>query len=136
MLLFGPLETICGIWLATSAMAFLLEASGFLIVATFCMISLVVILPRPAIGADFGDCCADLEERVAELEATTARKGNKKVSVQLYGKVNRAVLFWDDGAETNTYVVDNHYESSRFGLIGSARSAVTGRRATGWRSKT
>ena len=27
-----------------------------------------------------GDCCADLEERVAELEATTARKGNRKVS--------------------------------------------------------
>ena len=24
-----------------------------------------------------GDCCADLEERVAELEATTARKGNR-----------------------------------------------------------
>jgi hypothetical protein len=79
-------------------------------------------LPRPAKAADLGgDCCADLEERVAELEATTARKGNKKVSVQLYGKVNRAVLFWDDGAEQNTYVVDNHYESSRFGLIGSAK---------------
>jgi hypothetical protein len=30
----------------------------------------------PAIAADLGgDCCADLEERVAELEATTARKG-------------------------------------------------------------
>ncbi|HET6925922.1 MAG TPA: hypothetical protein VFI48_03545, partial [Hyphomicrobiaceae bacterium] len=26
-----------------------------------------------------GDCCADLEERVAELEATTARKGNRKM---------------------------------------------------------
>ena len=25
-----------------------------------------------------GDCCADLEERVAELEATTARKGNRR----------------------------------------------------------
>ncbi len=28
-----------------------------------------------------GDCCADLEERIAELEATTARKGNRKVSL-------------------------------------------------------
>ena len=28
-----------------------------------------------------GDCCADLEERVAELEATTARKGNRKMSL-------------------------------------------------------
>ena len=57
-----------------------------------------------------GDCCADLEERVAELEATTVRKGNKKVSVTLYGKVNKAVLFWDDGAEKNIYAVDNNYE--------------------------
>lgn len=29
-------------------------------------------------AADFGgDCCADLEERIAELEATAARKGNR-----------------------------------------------------------
>ena len=68
-----------------------------------------------------GDCCADLEERVAELEATTVRKGNKKVSVTLYGKVNKAVLFWDDGAEKNIYAVDNNYESSRFGLKGSVK---------------
>ena len=38
----------------------------------------------PAKAADLGgDCCADLEERVAELEATTVRKGNKKVKVEL-----------------------------------------------------
>jgi hypothetical protein len=44
-----------------------------------------------------GDCCADLEERVAELEATTVRKGNKKVSVTLSGWVIKAVNWWDDG---------------------------------------
>jgi len=76
----------------------------------------------PAKAADLGgDCCSDLEERVAELEATTVRKGNKKVSVTLYGQVNKAVLWWDDGAEKNTYVVDNNYESSRFGFKGSAK---------------
>src|SRR4026208_1491283 len=76
----------------------------------------------PAKAADLGgDCCSDLEERVAELEATTVRKGNKKVSVTLYGQVNRAVLWWDDHVESNTYSVDNNYESSRFGLKGSAR---------------
>ena len=122
MLLLGSLETVAGIWLATSAIAFFFWANSFPVIAALCAVGLVVVIPRPAKGADLGgDCCADLEERVAELEATTARKGNKKVSVQLYGKVNRAVLFWDDGAETNTYVVDNHYESSRFGLIGSAK---------------
>ena len=44
-----------------------------------------------------GDCCADLEERVAELEATTARKGNRKVSLTVSGWVNEAVFAWDDG---------------------------------------
>ncbi len=76
----------------------------------------------PARAADLGgDCCSDLEDRVAELEATTVRKGNKKVSVTLYGKLNKAVLFWDDGAEKSAYVVDNNYESSRFGIKGSAK---------------
>jgi hypothetical protein len=41
----------------------------------------------PASAADLGgDCCADLEERVAELEATRVRKGNKKVKLELYGR--------------------------------------------------
>src|SRR5262249_47770961 len=77
---------------------------------------------EPVKAADLGgDCCADLEERVAELEATTVRKGNKKVSITLYGQVNKAVLFWDDHVEKNTYTVDNNYESSRFGFKGSAK---------------
>jgi predicted porin len=85
----------------------------------------VALAQKPAKAADLGgDCCSDLEERVAELEATTVRKGNKKVSVTVYGKMNRAVMFWDDGAEQNTYSVDNSYESSRFGLKGSAK--ITG----------
>ena len=76
----------------------------------------------PARAADLGgDCCADLEERVAELEATTARKGNKKVTVEVYGKVNRALLFWDDGAEQNVYNVENGYNTDRFGFRGKAK---------------
>jgi hypothetical protein len=89
--------------------------------ALLCAIA-AVAAPRPAKAADLGgDCCADLEERVAELEATTVRKGNKKVSVQIYGKVNRALEFWDDGAEKNVYSVDNYNESSRTGIKGSAK---------------
>ena len=39
-----------------------------------------------AMAADLGgNCCADLEERVAELEATTARKGNRRVSLTISG---------------------------------------------------
>lgn len=50
----------------------------------------------PAMAADLGgNCCADLEERVAELEATAARKGNRKVSLSVYGQVNAGVLWTD-----------------------------------------
>ena len=43
-----------------------------------------------ASAADLGgNCCADLEERIAELEATTARKGNSKVSLTVSGWVNQ-----------------------------------------------
>lgn len=51
-----------------------------------------------------GDCCADLEERIAELEATTVRKGNRKVSVTISGWVAEQIVHWDDGVEQNTYV--------------------------------
>ena len=68
-----------------------------------------------------GDCCADLEERVAELEATTARKGNRKVSLEVYGQVTTAVMWWDDGYEDNVYVVDPQTSNTRFGFRGSAR---------------
>ena len=64
-------------------------ASRLAIAAVFCVMGAAVFVHKPAKAADLGgDCCADLEERVAELEATTVRKGNKKVSVTLYGKVN------------------------------------------------
>ncbi len=53
-----------------------------------------------------GNCCADLEERIAELEATTARKGNRKVSLTISGWVAQQVTYWDDGTESNTYVGD------------------------------
>src|SRR6516225_593954 len=77
---------------------------------------------HPAKAADLGgDCCADLEERVAELEATTVRKGNKKVTVQIYGKMNQAIEFWDDGHEKNVYEVNNYNESSRTGIKGNAK---------------
>ena len=53
-----------------------------------------------------GNCCADLEERIAELEATTARKGNRKVSLTISGWVTQQVAIWDDGVRTKAYVSD------------------------------
>jgi predicted porin len=75
----------------------------------------------PANAADLGgDCCADLEERVAELEATTARKGNRVVSLQVYGQVNKALLFFDSPVDSDVFVVDNDNSSSRLGFQGKA----------------
>ena len=72
----------------------------------------------PAKAADLGgDCCADLEERVAELEATTARKGNRKVSLTISGQVTTGVLAWDDGNESNAYVVDNTNAGATFFVL-------------------
>src|SRR5665648_274285 len=67
-----------------------------------------------------GGCCADLEERVAELEATTARKGNRVVSLQVYGQVNKALLFFESDFDDDVYIVDNDASGSRIGFRGSA----------------
>ena len=79
----------------------------------------------PARAADLGgDCCADLEERVAELEATTVRKGNKKVSVTLSGWVIKSFNWWDDGDINSAYVGDKGYDlGSRFAITGAATIA-------------
>jgi hypothetical protein len=70
-----------------------------------------------------GDCCADLEERVAELEATTARKGNRKVSLTVSGFIAQQVLAWDDGYEDNVYITDTGSISigSHFAFSGKAQ---------------
>jgi predicted porin len=85
---------------------------------------LFVMGAATAQAADLGgDCCADLEERIAELEATTARKGNRKVSLTISGWVNEAVFFWDDGTESNVYVGTNDLERTRFKFAGEAKIA-------------
>src|SRR4029079_14195576 len=70
-----------------------------------------------------GDCCADLEERIAELEATTARKGNRKVILEVSGQVNEAVLWWDDGTQSNVGVYTNDNSRTRFRFKGDAKIA-------------
>lgn len=78
-----------------------------------------------AIAADLnlgGACCADLEEKVQELEATLVKKGNRRMSLTLYGQVNKALLYWNDGARSNTYLgLDNSNSSTRLGFMGEAR---------------
>src|SRR3954465_561250 len=90
--------------------------------ALSCVGGATVLGAKPAKAADLGgDCCADLEERVAELEATTARKGNRKMSLTITGQVNRLIMAWDDGHTPGIYYgIDNVNSSSRFSFLGEA----------------
>lgn len=79
----------------------------------------------PAFAADLGgNCCADLEERIAELEATTARKGNRKVSLVVSGQVSKALL-WHDieglAGANKLRGVDNANSGSRLRFEGMAK---------------
>lgn len=68
-----------------------------------------------------GNCCADLEERIAELEASTARKGNRKVSLTVSGQISQSVMFWDDTVERNVYVATPEVDPSRFRFTGTGK---------------
>lgn len=93
----------------------------------------VIVLGYLAFGARAqaadlgGNCCADLEERIAELEATVAKKGNRKVSLHVYGTVNKAVSHWDvdisNGGPSfnNEEVIDNSTDPTLVGFSGSAK---------------
>jgi predicted porin len=89
------------------------------------MASMAIADMRAAAAADLGgDCCADLEERIAELEATAARKGNRKVSVAITGYVTKQIMFWDDGVERNAYISDiGPTQATNFRLSGEAAIA-------------
>ncbi|MBT3070901.1 hypothetical protein KKP04_08480 [Rhodomicrobium sp. Az07] len=98
-----------GIFNKTSAFA--LVAAAGLVMGSW------TLTASSAKAADLG--ADDLEERVAELEATTVRKGNRKVSLELSGQVNRALVAWDDGVDSDAYVVDNEQSSTRFRMKGT-----------------
>jgi hypothetical protein len=83
----------------------------------------LVVSAGSASAADLGgNCCADLEERIAELEATTARKGNRKMSLTISGQVDRIVTWYDDSKTSTAYYgLDNTNSSSRFIFSGNAK---------------
>ena len=78
----------------------------------------------PVAAADLGgECCGDLQQRVAELEAASARKGNRAVSLTVSGEIARAMLIWDDGIGSDSYIIDNaaQGESSKVRFAGEGR---------------
>lgn len=65
----------------------------------------------------------ELDDRIAELEATTARKGNPRLNMQVRGVVNFGLLGYDDGVEENIHVVNFSSSRSRFEFRGNAKIA-------------
>jgi hypothetical protein len=85
-------------------------------------LSVMTLSSSSALAADLGgDCCADLEERVATLEATAARKGNRKVSLTVSGWMNQNILVWDDGDESDAYVTSNGNDLGAINFAGEAK---------------
>ena len=83
------------------------------------VVAMAVLVPKAASSAD-ADCCSDLEARIAQLESTVVGKGNRKVNVEIAGAVSRAVLSWDDGQNTDSYIVTNDGEGSKIEITGEA----------------
>jgi Gram-negative porin len=90
--------------------------------------AIVVTTAAGATASDLADaCCTDLEDRIAVLEATTARKGNRKVSLTVSGYLTKQIMFWDDGEERNEYVTDMGPTQAT-----NVRFSGTARIAPGW----
>lgn len=101
----------------------ILQRAGAALIALAAAMFILTIASARA--ADLGgSCCQDLEERVAELEATVVRKGNRKVRLSISGYVSHSVMWWDDGAMSDTYVGDGGANTSRFRFTGTARVAT------------
>jgi hypothetical protein len=103
--------------------AMMRATSRFAIAAAF---GLVVGISSARAADLGGNCCADLEERVAELEATAARKGNRKMSLTITGQVNKVIQYWNDGFNSATrFGLDNTNSSSRFSFLGEGKVTPT-----------
>ena len=59
---------------------------------------------------------------VQAQQATTVQSG-QNLQIQLYGQVNRALMFADDGVRSKTFFVDGEPSGTRFGITGSAQVA-------------
>ena len=90
-------------------------------------VTLLILLPigfhsMPAWGGDAARrCCVELEEVLSELTGALTGAGKSERSVRIYGQLNRAVMYWDDGKTSGTYAIDNETSSSRLGVIGTHR---------------
>jgi hypothetical protein len=98
---------------------------------TLFLLLLLISMPIAKAMDLSGDCCTELDERIAELEATAAHKGDRKMNLTITGQVERLILWWDDGHSSRTYYgFDNGNAGSRFSFLGEAK--VTSRVKVGF----
>lgn len=60
-----------------------------------------------------GDCCADLEERIAELEAVAVRKDSRRTKVIVTGRVSQAIV-WTSYGDYDDYSVGENSNAPSF----------------------
>ncbi|MGD8422803.1 MAG: hypothetical protein PVG31_03955 [Methyloceanibacter sp.] len=103
----------------------LTRTSSRLAIAAALGLGAFALSAAPASAQSYGgNCCADLEERVAELESSSVQKGNKKVSITISGWVVKSMSWYDSGYNNGFTVGDKDYDlASRFALTGSATIA-------------
>jgi len=59
--------------------------------------------------------------KAATDSPAAVKTGNPKANIKIYGQVNKAVLYSDDGDDTNLYLVDNDNSSTRVGLLATIK---------------
>ena len=88
------------------------------------------LLAGLASGHAFADdanlsCCADLEARIKDLEALSAEKGSRKVSLNVSGLVSWPIMIWDDGRDRDAFVVSNEVKRPRLRFAGEGKIDAT-----------
>ena len=59
--------------------------------------------------------------QVADKQENVVTNKSEKVSVKLYGQVNRAAMYTNDGNDDYFYHVDNDNSSTRIGILGNSK---------------
>ena len=105
----------------------LMEKWPQVLVAFAVIFAAAVIFTQPSKAADLGgNCCSDLEERIAELEATTARKGNRKMSLTVSGQISEALVdVWGDGRTSHVEVQSNTNRAAQSYLNFAGNALIT-----------